>query len=767
MVSRLLLLGLLVMMASCTGKTTNNYSELNLDWKFSRTGSDQWYPAQVPGSVQEDLLLNALIPDPFIGSNEDSIQWVEEESWSYRAEFKLSDQQLTYKNLELIFEGLDTYATVYLNDSLIQQTDNMFLAYRTNIRDKVSPGLNKIRIDFESPIQRNKQLVSAMPYELPTSESAKIKVSSYVRKAAYQFGWDFAPRVVTSGIWRPIKLEAWNEVVIRDVHFVAVDISDHRATYTVRITIESISEEEYELSLNGEKTSLKLTPGINVVERQLSIEKPIYWWPNGLGEQHLYTIETAVYKGNQMLDSDRTNLGVRTIKLVQEKDDIGTSFKFEVNGREVFMKGANWSPLSSYPGSIADSVYVNRLHQVRDANMNMLRVWGGGIYERDLFYDLCDQYGILVWQDFMFANTMYPPLDEFTANVRKEVKYQVNRLKNHPSLALLNGNNEIDVAWKNWGWQDQYAYTEQDSAELRSYYEKIFHELMPGIINGIDSNMNYSSTSPISNWGTAENFNHSSMHYWGVWHGGDLIADYKDHVGRFVSEYGFQSYPNYETFKPYLMIDDFTPEYNASLHQKSYVGNKLIIKEAEDYFGAIEGLEDFITKSQKVQAIAYKNAIEAHRLSDKCDGSLFWQLNDCWPGPSWSVIDFKGKGKLAYDVIKDRYKSAIVVINLEEDDLNVFLINDDPGMIKAQIIFELFKANGDRVWVTSKEVEVSGRKKISIYRSHLQKVLDGFRAHDVVLKVTLSSEGNVRDIEYKYFAKPKSYSGSYDLVGLK
>lgn len=765
MFNRLLTIGLVVLIASCTQKSPNFNKELQLDWSFSKSGADEWYPAHVPGSVQVDLLINDLIPDPYAGLNEDSIQWVEEENWIYKANLQISNHQLNYDNLELVFEGLDTYSNVYLNDSLVLETENMFKEYRVDIRSLVKLGSNELKIVFESPIQRNKEFVASMPYQLPTAEEAVVKVSPYVRKAAYQFGWDFAPRIVTMGIWCPVYLQAWNDVKIRNVTLTAKQITDTLATYQAKIKITAQQAGEYQLSVYNTSTTVVLERGENLLTQDFLIVNPELWWPNRLGDQHMYTIYTSIYDGDLFLSSDTTDLGVRTVKLIREVDDIGTSFRFEVNGQKVFMKGANWSPLSSFPGSIADSVYENRLVQVKEAHMNMLRVWGGGIYEPDLFYDLCDKYGILVWQDFMFANTMYPPLEDFTENVLEEVEQQVNRLVNHPSIAIWNGNNEIDVAWKNWGWQDQYGYTDQDSSELRSYYEELFHEFIPGVLSRIDPNANYSSTSPLSNWGATENFNHHSMHYWGVWHGGDRITDYAKHIGRFVSEYGFQSYPDHETLKPFTSIDDFNPGDNESLHQKSYVGNKLIIKEAEEYFGTIKDLEDFIAKSQKVQSLAYKNAIEAHRFSDKCDGTLFWQLSDCWPGPSWSVIDFQGNEKLAYEIVRDRYGPTIIVPQIRGSDLDIYLISDVKYENNLELTIELEKASGERVWVTNKAIQLGDLRKKLVYRTHVKKVLDGFAKEEVALKLTLRLKEDILDVEYVYFTTPIDYFGEVDITG--
>jgi beta-mannosidase len=759
-------LGLLLFLMGCDKPLQNDQQNLTSNWQFTESGEEKWYPAQVPGSVQLDLLQNDLIPDPFFGTNEDSIQWVEQKNWTYRTRFMISKELLRYNHLDLVFKGLDTYAEVYLNDSLILIGENMFLEYHRDIRPLIKAGDNELKIQFYPPVDRAKELVNSLPYQLPSSENVKLKVRPVVRKAAYQFGWDFAPRIVTMGVWRPISLHAWNSLKIKKVHYKPTNISASLAVYEANITVESEVNGAYDLVINGQEFSTELTRGHNIIRREIRIENPVLWWPRGLGEPHLYDFTTSFFSHGQLVASDTTAIGVRTIELIQEEDSIGRSFRFTVNGRPIFIKGANWSPLSSYPGSIPDSLYRHRMEQVVKANMNMLRVWGGGIYESDLFYDLCDQYGILVWQDFMFANTIFPPIQEFCDQVEKEVRYQTDRLYNHPSLALWNGNNEIEVAWNNWGWQQQYGYKAEDSTALWQFYLSIFDELIPQVLLELDPKINYCPTSPLSNWGSLENFNHGSMHYWGVWHGQDSFADYRKYIGRFVSEYGFQSFPSIETVKGYTEFESLTFEDDKLLHQKSYVGTKKIIEEAGRLFGPSTDLADFINKSQMTQALAYKMAIESHRLAEKCAGTLFWQLNDCWPGPTWSVIDYKGVPKLAYDVVKDRYKSTIVVPNLQVNDLKIYIINEDEGLEQVQLRLEMLKHNGERVWTSAKAIQLGTNRKTLVYKSHKNKLLDGFTENQVKLKVVLSAGEEILDIEYLYFTDKGSDFSLLDLVGI-
>ena len=758
-----------LVLTGCQSELPRSRVEIAEGWQFKAVDADTWHTANVPGVVHTDLLEHGLIPDPFIGTNEDSVQWVEEKQWEYQTIFQLSEEELESAEIEIVFEGLDTYAEVYLNGKSILAANNMFRQWRVNVSEALHIGENELRVVFTSPIEEKKSRLQQLSYSLPAgSETGEWQVSPFTRKAAYQFGWDFAPRLVTMGIWQPVYLDFWSKARISDVNFMANNITDQEANYTAHLTLYA---EKDNLSctvkvLDNEK-EIFLTKGYNAVAIDFTIAEPKLWWPNGLGEAHLYDIPVQVLSGGQVIDSLNQRLGIRTIELVQAFDSTGRSFYFKVNGTKVFAKGANWSPLSSFPSAVADSTYRNRNKAVKDANMNMLRVWGGGIYERDLFYDLCDENGILVWQDFMFANSMYPGDDEFIDNVKEEVKQQVIRLRSHPSLAIWNGNNEIDVAWKNWGWQKQYGYSEEDSAKIKGDYERLFQQIIPAIIDTYDPSINYTHTSPLSNWGKPENFNSGSMHYWGVWHGGDSFEAYKTKVGRFMAEYGFQSFPVEQTLAFYAGENEFDLD-SPSAHQKSYVGNKMITREIDKNFGNSNSISSFLQKSQQTQALAYKIAIEAHRVNKTtCGGTLFWQLNDCWPGPSWSVIDYFGRKKQAFAVVKDRYKPVILVVESQGNDFSISVVNDHLTGVDAELKLELFKANNYRLVVTSKPIDIEANSVKNIYRSDIRKLLDGMPKDEVYLKLTLFTDDETLDIEKFYFVKPKDYKGEVDLVGVE
>ncbi|MEM7298904.1 MAG: glycoside hydrolase family 2 protein, partial [Bacteroidota bacterium] len=635
-----------------------------------------------------DLIQNGRIPDPWVGLNELEVQWVENEDWEYSMEFEVSNGMLKKHRHDLIFEGLDTYANVFLNDSLILSADNMFRTWKVPVENLLRIGNNNIRILFKSPIQINKSKLESLGYELPASnEPVEHKVSPFTRKAPYHFGWDWGPRLVTAGVWRPVFIESWNEASIRNVQIIQNELSQEYANLEVVVEIESISNQQVELEVLDKDTLVSISSGMNEIHINVAIENPKFWWPNGWGDPYLYEIPVMLSKDGNLIDDTKTTIGLRTVELVQKKDSIGESFYFKVNGEPLFARGANYIPQSHFLPSVKKEQYGKLIKDAKEANMNMIRVWGGGIYEDDLFYQLCDKNGILVWQDFMFACSMYPGDSSFLKNVEAEVIDNVKRLRNHPSIVHWNGNNEVDVAWNNWGWQNKYGFSKADSTTIWNDYLTLFHDKIPSLLEQLD-NRSYTTTSPLSNWGKLEYFNDGSMHYWGVWHGGDEFEDYYTYVGRFMSEYGFQSFPNMETIKFYADSADLDIDSEVMRHhQKSYVGNGMINKQVEKYFAPAVDFVDFVEKSQLAQTLAMSMAIDGHRVKKgHCWGTLFWQLNDCWPGPSWSAIDVFGRKKIFYDNLSELYNPVAVIPVKEQNQLVSYLVNDKLEEFEGELV---------------------------------------------------------------------------------
>ena len=633
---------------------------LHNDWQFyADTSPDVRYNAQVPGCIHTDLLKAGAIPDPFYRNNELELRALENIIWVYENQFEVSPKTRESECIDLIFDGLDTYAQVFLNDQLLGTTANMFRTWKYDVKSKLRTGTNMLKIIFTPPRLANDEKAKQIGYTLPAdNEEEDVKISPFSRKAPYHFGWDWGPRIIPAGIWKPIRLVGWNTANIVEASIVLDKFTGTTAQMQAIVFVEG-AESGAKIKLRvGETEALHtLLKGENKISFPFFIEDAKRWWPNGHGDAHLYERTIELSLDNVILDQKLVEFGIRDVELVNQPDSIGTSFYFKINGKPIFAQGANYIPQDVFLTRVTDQQYRDLLIAAKDANMNMIRVWGGGVYEKDIFYKLCDSLGLMVWQDFMFAGTMYPGDKAFIENVSQEMKEQIRRLRKHPSLAVWCGNNELEVAWSNWGWQKKYNYSEFDSLTIWNDYLKLFRSIIPTLIAEESPELDYTPTSPLSNWGTAENFNHSTMHYWGVWHGRDDFNSFNTNVGRFMVEYGMQSYPELSTINKFAIPSDFDLESDVMKNrQKSYIGNPEILKHVKTHFYEPKNFEEFIGLSQDAQAKAMQKAIEAHKNSNgHCMGTLLWQLNDCWPGPSWSIIDYYGNKKKAYHAVQRAY----------------------------------------------------------------------------------------------------------------
>ncbi|MCX6282649.1 MAG: glycoside hydrolase family 2 protein, partial [Bacteroidetes bacterium] len=547
--------------------------DLNGSWEFRQAGTTLWYPASVPGCVQLDLLKNSIIPDPFYGTNEDSVQWVALKDWEYRRIFFASADILSSGHIDLVFEGLDTYVKVFLNDSLLLSADNMFREWRgENIKHMLKQGKNELRVLFFSVINQNNEIYSKLKNKLPGDEKV------VCRKAAYNFGWDWGPKLVTMGLWKPVYLRLYDKIELQDARFIQKKLtnnaafisgvftifSDEAGTAVIRVDNDSVSLARHSFSINK---------GKNIIRFDFVIRNPKLWWPNGMGLPYLYPLNYYLILADEIVGKGRRKVGLRTIELRQEKDSIGDSFTFLVNHIPVFVKGANYIPQDNFPSRVGDSTYRALLENVKGLSMNMLRVLGGGIYEKDIFYDLCDELGIMIWQDFMFACAVYPGNKEFLQNADSESFQNIVRLRNHPCIALWCGNNEIDEGWKNWEWIKQYNYTPQDSAMVYQGYKDLFKQVLRNNVEKFDTLRPYIASSPLFGWGRPESRRSGDMHYWGVWWGKYPFSVYKENTGRFMSEYGFQAFPDISSFKNFAGPGDLQLGSGVmKAHQKHPIG---------------------------------------------------------------------------------------------------------------------------------------------------------------------------------------------------
>lgn len=516
-------------------------------------------------------------------------------------------------------------------------------------------------------------------------------------------------------------------------------------------------EGDYVFVINGNKYKRKLPKGATLIELPYTIENPKLWWCNGLGEAHLYDFDISIHKKRKEIDSNHLKIGLRTIELVQGEDEKGKSFYFKLNGIPVFMKGANYIPSDSFVTRVDAEKYKKVVENAKNAHMNMLRVWGGGIYENDAFYDECDKNGILVWQDFMFACAMYPGDTDFVQNVKQEVIDNVNRLQNHPSIALWCGNNEVDEGWHNWGWQKQYQYTKSDSTKVWNDYKTVFHEVIPKTLDSLVSKEKnvYWSSSPSIGWGRKESLLKGDSHYWGVWWGMEPFEMYTKKVGRFMSEYGFQGMPSMETLQKVIRKEDLNFNSDAvKNHQKHPTGYETIKTYMERDFQVPDNFENYAYISQLLQAEGMKTAIEAHRRAKPyCMGTLYWQLNDCWPVTSWSSVDYYGNWKALHYQVKRSYKDVILSPIKEENAIKVYAVNDNLQDFEGDLNVQLLDFDGEIVWSATEKVTIASNTS-AILKAIKENEFSLYDLSKSVLKVIFTSDRNALESLY-FFEKSK------------
>ncbi len=692
------LIFLIISFSSCSlSHKSTTIKPLTSEWKFCY--DSVWYPATVPGSIHTDLIKNNIIKDPFWGTNEDSVQWISDRSWKYKISFDKKDLK-HFSNAELVFEGLDTYAEVFLNGKKLihqggaNQTDNMFRKWIFPLPEEILLNSNELMVSFYPSLLMEQTKSKNIPYPIPD-------IRALSRKAPYQSGWDWGPKLISCGIWKNAYIRLWNDFKIDDFQIFQKKLTDTLAIISLKIEVNASKNCHANMNcLIDDKIckilkNINLSKGKNLIECNLKIKNPERWWPNGLGNQKLYHIRVEIENRNA-LDSVARNIGLRDIIIIMDKDTIGSKFEFQVNGIPVFIKGTNWIPGESFPTKMTHKKYESLLLSCRDANMNMIRIWGGGIYEDDIFYDLCDKMGILIWQDFIFAGALYPLDKSFKENIVYESEEQIKRLRNHPCLALWCGNNEVQNGWEDWGWKNNYS-TEQQSV-VEKDIKQLFETILPNAVCKFDSGRSYIPTSPLWGWGHPECITQGDSHYWGVWWGEEPFEVWKAKTGRFMSEYGFQSYPEISTIKKFALTEEMNLESSVMKnHQKHNRGIEIISKAINQYFRQVNDFEEFVYLSQLVQAYGIGEAIELHRQQmPYCMGSLYWQLNDCWPVASWSSIDYYGNLKALHYTVRDKFAKIIISSEKAIDNkISIFIVSDSIQDISGKMEITLMDFRGN------------------------------------------------------------------------
>ena len=749
--SSVVLLVFLIAFIGCDPKQDLPVS-VNIDnnWSFKKIDDSLWRAATVPGDIHSDLLSHQLIEDPFRGNNETKLQWITSAEWEYSSHFMLEKEFLEKEHIELVFEGIDTYAKVFLNDSLILEPRNAFRDWRIDV-SKLLLEKNKLVLKLLPPAQIEALERSKFKYTLPDDpmpDYAGHRIFS--RKAQFQYGWDWGPRFISSGIWKPVRLKAWNKLKIEDAFVKQELLNDSIADLTVDLQINSEIEEDVTIAIyvnNEFNSSYKTSLNEGVVTLPFQIKNPKKWWPHNIGDPYQYELEFEVIYENTILDKFKLKKGLRTIELVTKKDSIGESFYFKVNGKPIYMKGANYIPQNSFQSKVTDQHYEKIISDVVEANMNMLRVWGGGIYEKDIFYELCDEKGILVWQDFMYACAMYPGHSSFLQNVEKEVTENIKRLRNHASIALWCGNNENNEGWHRWGWQEGRSQEEID--EIWRAYSKVFIEMMPNAVASLTDNTPYWESSPKFGRGDKRYEFEGDAHDWWVWHDAYPFEHFAEHVPRFMSEFGFQSYPSYEAIR-YINKDGrlSISSHDFKSHQKHRRGNELIAEYMKRDFIVPESDEDYVYVSQLLQARGISMGIEAHRRAKPYNmGTLYWQLNDCWPVVSWSSIDFFGNWKALHYKAKHAFDNVLVSSELVGDILRIYIVNDSFEEIGGLLDLDVLDYNGKVIERYSAANIVEPNSSKIVY----DLIIDAFQKEEIVIV----AKYNGRTSNF-YLTKPKN-----------
>lgn len=661
-----------VLLASVAAQSQDLRIPLPSTWSLRSEEGRVTIDAHVPGCVQLDLHRAGLAPDPTLDPHAAIFGWAEARAWTYRIAFHMPDTIFAHQRADLVFEGLDTHAEVFLNGHSVFTADNQFRTWRTDVRSLVRPGSNTLEVVFAPSVSVGKEARSRSGLPLP-HDSDTSGAAPFVRKAGYQFGWDFAPRMVTTGIFKPVYIHAWSgarlegtridqrqsgnfhEVTVEPhIEFASLDTGSLRAV----LVWKGLQRDEVVLDPRGGST-----PVLRFVD-----EGGPRWWPQGEGGHPLHPLEVQVRQGERVLARCERSIGLRTVALDRSPHALGTAYRFIVNGRPVFMRGANVVPPGVLPSAMDDRAWVALVAHAQRAGMNMLRVWAGGIYPPDAFFLACDTAGILVWQDLMFSH-LVPDDTAYLHTARAEVMEQALRIGAFTSLASWCGNNELEVAWKHWGWPQRYRMDEAVQQRIADTQRRFFHDSIPRWLATLGGTP-YVPTTPLSNWGSAEGLRHGSLHYWGVWHADSTFASYAGNVGRFVSEFGFQSYPD-------PVVPDAAGFSQLRERQGSYRGDGPIRRAILHEFGR-EPADDaeWVTWSQLAQAQALRLGIVSHRaMEPTCMGSLFWQLNDVWPAPSWSTVDHAGRWKAAQYAVVRANRPLALALDARENEVRITAVH--------------------------------------------------------------------------------------------
>lgn len=673
---------------------------------------DRPLPATVPGCVHTDLLAAGLIPDPYLDDNEERLGWIGRSDWQYETTFEWLPEAGGggTGQVDLVCAGLDTIARIELNGHELGRTANMHRSYRFPVGTVLRPGSNRISVRFGSAYRYAENLRD----ELGDRPSAYDQPFAYIRKNACNFGWDWGPTLVTAGIWRELGLHSWHTARLAEVRpQVTVDGGEGRVDLHVEVARQEGTEAipvTLTATVGEVQGHVTLAPGQRRATITLVVQEPARWWPRGYGGQPRYDLELRLHTGDGVeLDRWSRKIGFRSIRLDTQPDADGTPYTLVVNGVPVFARGMNWIPDDVFVSRVDRARYAQRLAQACAANVNTLRIWGGGIYESADFYDLCDEFGLLVTQDFLFACAAYPEEQPIAGEVVAEARENVLRLASHPSLVAWTGNNENIWGWHDWGWQDRLRG--------RSWGAGYYFDVLPKIVAELDPTRPYWPGSPYS--GSPETHPnepaHGSMHIWDVWNAEDYTR-YRAYEPRFVAEFGWQAPPAYATLRRALSDQPLAPDSPGMRHhQKAVDGNGKLHRGLERHFRVPEDFDDWHWLMQLNQARAMSFGVEHLRsLQPRCMGAIVWQLNDCWPVTSWAAIDGDARRKPLWYALRDAFADRLLTIQPRDGGLALVAVNDSAQPWSAPATVTRYRLDGRALDSTGAELSLAARDTTTI-----------------------------------------------------
>ncbi len=732
---------------------------LNGVWTVRRDGTEDEVPAQVPGTIHQDLLAAGRIEDPYYRDHEHHLQWIGETAWVYRRAFHVDDALLRHDRVLLRCAGLDTLATLTVNGQRVARTDNMFRTGEFDVKPLLTAGENVIEVQFDPATAyiRQRQADRGLPC---WANPREIHGRSWIRKEPCNFGWDWGPILITCGIWRPITLLAFDTVRLTDLHV----RQEHAGAVTLHVTaaVETTDDAPLRAEIDVELAGVRVaSTTVDVSGPQatasLVIADPQLWWPNDLGAQPLYQVNCRLRRADGAeLDAASRRVGLRTLRLDRHPDQWGESFQFVVNGVPFFAKGANWIPADTFAPRVTRAHYALLLRSAAEAHMNMIRAWGGGIYEQDDFYDLCDELGLCVWQDFLFACSTYPTFDEaFTQGVLAEVVDNVTRLRHHPCIALWCGNNELEMGLVGPEWAaSQMSWDD---------YTRLFDNLLPEMVGLLDPDRDYWPGSPHSPYGNREE--HASprwgdAHLWDVWHKKEPFNWYRTTEHRFISEFGFQSFPEPKTIATFTEPDDRNvTSYILEHHQRSVIGNGAILTYLLDWFQLPASFEMTVWLSQLLHGIGMQYGVEHWRRNmPRTMGALYWQLNDCWPVASWASIDYYGRWKAAHYLAK-RFYAPLLISGVEDPahgTVALHVTSDLRESCPATVVWQLTDTAGRLLAEDVRTIDVGPQGNTPIAVVNVRELLPAhLTPRDALLWMTLMVEGAAVSTNLVTLSRPK------------